>query len=426
MSWLLKQAEDILNRVDQQTNAAIHQHSAKSTSNQPIEESISDVSSIKSTKRLSTASRRTKNNDDVDLIDYLNSPTPVNNKPNRPVQLITEAARTASVPDMFATDSSKTTERSSSKSASGTPRSITPAAQHHDDDQGLVLVRLKHKYFFDLRIISFYLQNFPSTQEFHKTNTSDIDSDRPSDLKDEIISSLHTEIQTLVRDKGQYEHDLQTYKRQQIQHQHQIAESDALLRDLRARESDFNEALAAKDSQVATLRIRLAEADDLVKSKTAQCEHLQNQCARILQDHTDSSGIQSHAVDSLQSRIIHLEQQLQQRANEYERLIEDKHLFEKRANDERQQLIDQLKLTEKRLNDERLQMLEQQQQTKHAKNLIHQLEQDNNEYKVKAQRILQTKDKLITKLKEIAQHRNNLSSTGDHQGRFEKKITSDR
>jgi chromosome segregation ATPase len=221
-----------------------------------------------------------------------------------------------------------------------------------------------------------------------------------------------------MRDKSQYEHDLQTYKRQQIQHQHQIAESDALLRDLRARESDFHEALTAKDSQVATLRIRLSESDDLLKSKTAQCEQLQHQCARILQDHTDSSGIQSHAVDSLQSRTIQLEQQLQQRVHEYERLIEDKHLFEKRANDERQQLIDQLKITEKRLNDERLQMQEQQQQIKHAKNLIHQLEQDNNEYKVKAQRILQTKDKLITKLKEIAQHRNNLPSTGDHQGRF--------
>jgi chromosome segregation ATPase len=224
-----------------------------------------------------------------------------------------------------------------------------------------------------------------------------------------------------MRAKSQYEHDVQTYKRQQIQYQHQIAESDALLRDLRARESDFHEALSAKDSQVATLRVRLNESDDLAKSKTALCEQLQSQCARILQDHTDSSGVQSHAVDSLQSRIIQLEQQLQQRAHEYERLIEDKHSFEKRANDERQQLLDQLKIAEKRLNDERLQMHEQQQQIKHSKNLIHQLEQDNNEYKVKAQRILQTKDKLITKLKEIAQNRNNLSSTGDNQGRSQKK-----
>src|SRR4051794_15384057 len=98
-----------------------------------------------------------------------------------------------------------------------------------------------------------------------------------------------------MRDKRQYENELQTYKRQQIQHQHQIVESDALLRDLRSRESDSIEVLSAKDSQIALLRVRLAESDDLVKTKTLQCEQLQNQCARILQDHTDSSGIQSQA-----------------------------------------------------------------------------------------------------------------------------------
>jgi chromosome segregation ATPase len=247
---------------------------------------------------------------------------------------------------------------------------------------------------------------------------SEMNSNQSLDLKDEIIASLQSEIQTLMRDKRHYENDLQTSKRQQIQYQHQIAESDALLRDLRSRESDSIEVLSTKDSQIALLRVRLAESDEILKTKTLQCEQLQNQCSRILQDHTDSSGIQSQAFDSLQFRITQLEQELQHRLNENERLIEEKHLFEKRSNDERQQLIEQLKLTEKRLNDERLQMHEQQQQTKHAKNLIHQLEQDTNEYKAKAQRILQTKDKLITKLKEILQHRNNLPTTGDQQGRL--------
>lgn len=209
------------------------------------------------------------------------------------------------------------------------------------------------------------------------------------------------------------------HKRQQIQYQHQIAESDALLRDLRSREADSVEALSAKDTQIALFRVRLAESDEIIKSKTAHCEQLQGQCSRILQDHTDSSGLQSQAVDSLQTRITQLEQQLQQRAYENERLLEEKHSFEKRSNDERQQLIDQLKSVEKRLHDERLQIHEHQQQTKNAKNLIHQLEQDHNQYKAKAQRILQTKDKLITKLKEIAQQRRTLSSVGEQQGMFE-------
>jgi hypothetical protein len=153
-----------------------------------------------------------------------------------------------------------------------------------------------------------------------------------------------------------------------------------------------------------------------MKSKISQCEQLQNQCTRILQDHTDSSGVQSQAFDSLQFRITQLEHELQQRVHDNERLIEEKHLFEKRSNDERQQLIEQLKSSEKRLHDERLHIHEQQQQTKHAKNLIHQLEQDNNEYKAKAQRILQTKDKLIVKLKDIIQHRSSTPTIGDQHG----------
>jgi hypothetical protein len=156
MSWILKQAEDILNRVDQQTNAAIHQHGGKSRSNQNNEETIPESPSIKSTQRLPTNTRRTRKNDDVDLIDYLNNstPAPVINKPKRPMQLLAEGTRTASVPDMTATDVPKTPEQISSKSASGTPRSITPAAQHHDEDEGLFLVRFVNKYFSPL--MNFY------------------------------------------------------------------------------------------------------------------------------------------------------------------------------------------------------------------------------------------------------------------------------
>jgi chromosome segregation ATPase len=229
------------------------------------------------------------------------------------------------------------------------------------------------------------------------------------------FASLQAEIETLMRDKRQQERDLQTFKRQQIQYQQQIAESDALLRDLRSREADSAEAMTAKDSQIALLRVRLAESDDLLKNKTAQCDQLQGQCARILQDHNDSSGIQSQAFDSMQQRLTQLEHDLQHRTTENDRLLDEHRQSEKRFNDERQQLIEQIRTAEKRLTDERLQMHEQQQQVKHAKNLNHQLDQDMNEYKAKAQRILQTKDKLIQKLKEIAHNRS--ASSSDIQGK---------
>jgi hypothetical protein len=205
-----------------------------------------------------------------------------------------------------------------------------------------------------------------------------------------------------MHDKRQYESELQNYKRQQIQHQHQIAESDALLRDLRSRESDSLEILSTKDSQIALLRVRLAESDELLQTKTNQYEQLQNDYTRILQD---SSNIPSASSDFLQIRLTQLEHEL-------ERNVQDN----QRVNQENQQLIEQLKLMEKHFNDEHLQLYEQQQQTKHTKNLIQQLEQDMNDYKTKAQRILQTKDKLIVKLKDIIQHRSSTPTIGDQHG----------
>ncbi|UJR21627.1 hypothetical protein I4U23_024705 [Adineta vaga] len=84
-------------------------------------------------------------------------------------------------------------------------------------------------------------------------------------------------------------------------------------------------------------------------------------------------------------------------------------------NNENQQLIEQLKSTERRYNDEHLQFYQQQQQTKQAKHLVTQLEQEMNDYKSKAQRILQTKDKLIIKLKDIVQHRSSTPTIPDQQ-----------
>jgi hypothetical protein len=152
MSWLLKQAEDMLNRVDQQTNAAINQQNPKTTSKQQSrEDSISESSSsnksslnFNSTNRSTTGGHRNKKNEEPDLFDYLNSSTPVNNKPNRSApsnNLLSDTTRTVSSPNMHTDDPLKTTEQSLSKSVSGTPRSTTPAVQSHDDDEGLVLVR---------------------------------------------------------------------------------------------------------------------------------------------------------------------------------------------------------------------------------------------------------------------------------------------
>jgi len=50
-------------------------------------------------------------------------------------------------------------------------------------------------------------------------------------------------------------------KRQYDQNNYQMTKLDQIVRELRARESDLQEALGAKDSQLAILRVRFDESD---------------------------------------------------------------------------------------------------------------------------------------------------------------------
>ena len=169
MSWLLKQAEDILNRVDQQANATINQHgvrSQQSNDNTVIDSTTVNLPS-KSTRegnlstRTTTGTRRQKKNDDVDLIDYLNNSTPVNKSIRKTTSnnLLSESARTASTPNLIADEASESTELTSSKSATVTPRSITPAVSFHvdenDTNEDLVLVSSNATNTIDFNLFGF-------------------------------------------------------------------------------------------------------------------------------------------------------------------------------------------------------------------------------------------------------------------------------
>ena len=352
MSWLLKQAEDILNRVDQQTNAALHQNPSKQPPNPNEVEFVSDIPSylpsrpidppninpVPPTRTSIIPQRRLKKSDDTDLINYLNSSTLVNP---------TETRRNS---------------RSNNKTRTSSSSSTTA-----DDLSSIVSI------------------------ERERSPPREVSSEQ------ELIASLQIQLDRLTSEKNQLGNDLQLSKRQQMQYQHQIAESDALLRDLRTRDSDSQQILSAKDAQISLLRLRLNEIDQSFQLKTTQYDQLHNEYSR-LSANLSSSSIPSS--DFLQSRLRQLEQELERMLYENERLT-----------NENEQIIEQFKQSEKHLHDEHFQVYEQQQQTKQAKNTIQQLEQEINDYKLKAQRILQTKDKLIQKLKDIIQHRSSTPTT---------------
>lgn len=66
------------------------------------------------------------------------------------------------------------------------------------------------------------------------------------------------------------------------QKNYELSKTDHSLRDLRAKETDFTEALNAKDSQLAVLRVRFEEADKELRAKKQIVEELQNEKSRFV------------------------------------------------------------------------------------------------------------------------------------------------
>lgn len=60
------------------------------------------------------------------------------------------------------------------------------------------------------------------------------------------------------------------------------SKSDQVVRELQNREQDLMEAIGAKDSQLAILRVRLEEADRELQGKQKQVEELLSEKNRLL------------------------------------------------------------------------------------------------------------------------------------------------
>jgi chromosome segregation ATPase len=206
------------------------------------------------------------------------------------------------------------------------------------------------------------------------------------------IASVNPDNSHTITEHDRESHDMNIYQRQLLQYQHQISEADALLDDLRTRENDAKDILLVRDSQLAHVRARLVESESLLQTARMQ---LENRSVRTSNDLLDE---QAEMYRALQTRFDQLDNELQIQINVNQRLNEDKHELETRQNEQHRQL-----------NGE-------QQANKQMKSLLHQFEHDMNEYKAKAQRILQTKDQLITKLKDLIQHRSSTPTIIDSTG----------
>ncbi|XP_077996427.1 golgin subfamily A member 5-like isoform X2 [Glandiceps talaboti] len=218
-------------------------------------------------------------------------------------------------------------------------------------------------------------------------------------LKNEV-SSLNQEMASVVQRAKSAQEEVSRLRHQIRNKSSQMTESDSVLRQMRSREDDMSEALAAKDSQLAVLRVRLEDADKEVKAKTHVIANLRSENERILKDHDDSSGIQGQAMDSIREKFHETEAALKREQESFKIAQAEAMTRQTRLEGEHRSLAETLTTMQKKYNSEKSRVHELAMQLKTAKGNLDSVKQELNDYKQKATRILQSKDKLINSLKE--------------------------
>ncbi|KAL8590080.1 hypothetical protein ACOMHN_034311 [Nucella lapillus] len=133
-------------------------------------------------------------------------------------------------------------------------------------------------------------------------------------LKNEV-ASLNQEMASLINHAKKSQTELVKTKEKMTEYTNSASLHDQLAQELQAREMDLREALKAKDSQLAVLRLQLEEADRSASSRQREVHSLHTEQERIIQCQSSTSGLQSQALGSLRQTLtdteslLHREQQ---------------------------------------------------------------------------------------------------------------------
>uniref|UniRef100_A0A7N8XZA5 Golgin subfamily A member 5 n=1 Tax=Mastacembelus armatus TaxID=205130 RepID=A0A7N8XZA5_9TELE len=214
------------------------------------------------------------------------------------------------------------------------------------------------------------------------------------------VASLNQEMASVIQRAKDLQDELNQARLRADRWNSEQSQSDRTFRELRSQVDDLTEALSAKDGQLAVLKIRLDEADQLLKSRSAALEEAQKEKSRIMQDHTEGNSMQSQALDTVQERLREAELALRREQDSYRQMQSEYAGRLSKLEGERQTLAETVTAAERRAAEEKLRVDDLQQQLKSAKAAAESAKQEFQDYKHKASRILQSKEKLISSLKE--------------------------
>ncbi|XP_043998182.1 golgin subfamily A member 5 [Gambusia affinis] len=214
------------------------------------------------------------------------------------------------------------------------------------------------------------------------------------------VASLNQEMASVIQRAKDLQDELNRARLRADKRTSEQSQTDRALRELRSQVDDLTEALSAKDGQLAVLKVRLDEADQLLTSRSFALEEAQKEKSRIMQDHTEGSSMQSQALEKIQERLREAELSVRREQDSYRQMQSEYADRLGKLEAERQTLAETLTAAERRAVEEKVRVDDLQQQVKSAKAAAESAKQELQDYKHKASRILQSKEKLISSLKE--------------------------
>lgn len=236
--------------------------------------------------------------------------------------------------------------------------------------------------------------------ESHSNQMTSSSLDLENRLLKNEVASLNQEMASLVQRAKDSQTELVRLKQKMTQQSESATKSDHIIRELQNREQDLLEALGAKDSQLAVLRVRLEEADRERESRQKAVEGLQSERERLLKDHSDVSGLHGQALDSLRLKLTEVEGQLQREEEAHKRTEQEAAERQARLEEEQRSFTEALTVAERKLAEEKAKVTEVTNQMKAMRSSLDSAKQELSEYKEKATRILQSKERLIASLRE--------------------------
>lgn len=214
------------------------------------------------------------------------------------------------------------------------------------------------------------------------------------------VASLNQEMASVIQRAKDLQDELNQTRLRADRWNSEQSQTDRMLRELRSQVDDLTEALSAKDGQLAVLKIRLDEADQMLKSRSAALDEAQKERSRIIQDHSEGSSMHTQALETIQERLREAELALRREQDSYRQMQSEYAGRLSKVEAERQTLAETVTAAERRVTEEKLRADDLQQQLKSSKAAAESAKQELQDYKHKASRILQSKEKLISSLKE--------------------------